>query len=315
MAIGPDHRVLLYDRHCVDLFSGVAPLGLGRPVADYFADGPLRQAIASFATGAAFADVDLPTADGLRRLHARIRRIGQDGGYLLAIETEGEALSERPLVFDFDLLRREADRDLAETPLSHLSCVVFDTETTGLSTSTDEIVQIGALRILNGRRIDGETFETLVSPGRPIPPGSTRVHGIDDVAVGGAPNPVEAVRAFHRFAKGSVLVAHNAPFDLAFLRRHADAAGVCFDHAVLDTVLLSATVYGHGVPHTLDAIAERLGVSLDPSVRHTATGDAIATADVLLRLIPVLEAAGTVTFGEAVTAMRRHQRLLPDLNT
>jgi DNA polymerase-3 subunit epsilon len=68
------------------------------------------------------------------------------------------------------------------------------------------------------------------------------------------------------------------------------------------------------VPHTLDAIAERLGITLDPKVRHTALGDATATAEVLLRLLPVLDAAGVRTFGEAVTAMRRHQRLLPDLN-
>ena len=122
------------------------------------------------------------------------------------------------------------------------------------------------------------------------------------------------MRAFHRFAEGAVLVAHNAPFDLAFLRRHGDAAGAAFDHPVLDTVLLSAAVFGEAVPHTLDAIAERLGVALDPAARHTATGDAVATAEVLLHLLPVLEAAGVRTLGDAIAAMRRHQRLLPDLN-
>jgi DNA polymerase-3 subunit epsilon len=315
MALGPDHRVLLYDRQCVDVLGPVAPLGLGRPVTDYLAPGPLNRAVAALAGGAAFVDAELDTADGLRRVTARVRPIGHDGGVLLAIETDEDSLSERPLVFDFDLLRREPGRELSELPLSRLSCVVFDTETTGLSTATDEIVQIGAVRVLNGRLVHGEVFETLVDPGRLIPSVSTRVHGIGDAAVQGAPRPPEAVRAFHRFAQGSVLAAHNAPFDLDFLRRHEAAAGLRFDHPVLDTVLLSAAVYGQGVPHTLDAIAERLGVALDPAVRHTATGDAVATAEVLLRLFPVLEAAGIGTFGQAVAAMRRHQRLLPDLNT
>jgi DNA polymerase-3 subunit epsilon len=314
MAVSPDDRVLLYDRQSVALLGEVAPLGLGRPVTDYFAAPALREAVQALDLGGAVVGAELQTADGLRRVRVRVRSIDRDGSYLLAMETENETLSERPLVFDFDLLRREASVELAQTPLGRLSCVVFDTETTGLSTATDEIVQIGAVRIVNGRRIEGETFETLVDPGRPIPPASTRVHGIDDARVAGAPRPVQAVRAFHRFAEGSILAAHNAPFDLAFLRRHAGAAGLRFDHGILDTVLLSAAIYGQRVPHTLDAIAGRLGLALDPEARHTASGDAMATAEVLLRLVPVLEAAGIRTFGEAVTAMRRHQRLLPDLN-
>jgi DNA polymerase-3 subunit epsilon len=314
MALGPDGRVLLYDRQTVDLLGDVAPLGLGRPATDYFAASAIEAARAALAAGTSYTDADLPTADGLRRVRARLRPIGREGGLLLALETDGETLSERPLVFDFDLLREEAARDLAATPLARLPCVVLDTETTGLSPEADEIVQIGAVRIVNGRRVEGEVFETLVDPGRPIPPASTRVHGIHDAAVAGAPDAQAAVRAFCRFAEGAVLVAHNAPFDLAFLRRHARAAGIELGHGVLDTVLLSAAVYGQGVPHTLDAIAERLGVALDPAVRHTALGDAVATAEVLLKLIPVLEAAGIATFGEAVAAMRRHQRLLPDMN-
>lgn len=315
MALGPDGRVLLYDRQSVDLLGDVAPLGLGRPVTDYFAGPAIEAARRVLAAGSRFTDAELPTADGRRRLRTRLRPIGREGGLLLAMETDGETVSERPLVFDFDLLREEEmAQDIAAMPLARLPCVVFDTETTGLSPETDEIVQIGAVRIINGRRVEGERFETLVDPGRPIPPASTRIHGIDDAAVAGAPDPQEAVRDFCRFAEGAVLVAHNAPFDLAFLRRHARAAGLELGHGVLDTVLLSAAVYGPGVPHTLDAIAERLGVPIDPALRHRALGDAMATAEVLLRLLPILEAAGITTFGDAVEAMRRHQSLLPDMN-
>lgn len=314
MAVGPTHRVTLYDRQCVHLLGGVAPLGLDRPVFDYLDREVLLRAVEGLAPGRPYLDAAIPTADGSDRVQARIRRVGREGGYLLAMETEGDPIDERPLVFDFDLLDRPPGAAVADTPLRRLPMVVFDTETTGLSTEIDEIVQIGAVRVLNGRMVAGETFETLANPGRSIPAASTRVHGIDDAAVRRAPPVAEAVRAFHRFAGGAVLVAHNAPFDLAFLHRHARAMGCAFDHPVLDTVLLSAAVFGEGVPHTLDAIAERLGVELDPALRHSATGDAVATAEVLLRLLPVLDAAGVSTFGEALAAMRRHQRLLPVQN-
>ena len=316
LAVGPSHRVTLYDRQAAYLLGGVAPLGLDRSVFEYLDREALTRATAALASGGAYTDAEIPTADGSGTVRARIRPVGRGGGYLLAMETDAEAaaIPERPLVFDFDLIDRPAEPDAEGTPLSRLPCVVFDTETTGLSPERDEIVQIGAVRVLNGRLIEGEAFDALVDPGRPIPPASTRVHGIDDAAVVGAPPIAEAGRAFHRFAAGSALVAHNAPFDLAFLRRHAGAMGCEFDHPVLDTVLLSAAVFGEGVPHTLDAIAERLGVSLDPAARHTAMGDAVATAEVLLHLIPVLEAAGVRTLGEAIAAMRRHGRLLPDQN-
>src|SRR5690606_2091540 len=118
----------------------------------------------------------------------------------------------------------------------------------------DEIVQIAALRIVNGRRVAGEVFETLVDPGRAIPALSTRVHGITQQMVAGAPVIARAGRALHDFARGAVLIAHNAPFDMAFLRRHEAAIGARFDHPVLDTVLLSAVLFGRQEDHSLDAL-------------------------------------------------------------
>ena len=152
--------------------------------------------------------------------------------------------------------------------------VIVDTETTGLLPHHDEIVQIGAVRVLNGRIVPGERFETLVDPGRPIPEGATRVHGISDRMVDSAPDIHTASRAFHRFASGAVIVAHNAPFDMAFLRRHAVGSGVTWDHPILDTVLLSAVLFGTSEQHTLDALAARLGVPVPEKRRHTAMGDA-----------------------------------------
>ncbi|SFC98086.1 3'-5' exonuclease [Tropicimonas isoalkanivorans] len=222
----------------------------------------------------------------------------------------------RSAVYDFDLMDREPSGELAMTPLRELTCVVFDTETTGLLPSSgDEIVQIAALRLLGGKRIHGEAFESLVNPGRPIPAVATEVHHITNEMVAGAPDIGTVGRRFHAFAQGSVLVAHNAPFDLEFLRRREAEIGKSFDHPVLDTVLLSAVVFGQSEVHTLDALTERLGITIPPEARHTAMGDTIATAAALEKMIPMLEGRGYRTFGEVIAAVRQHGRLLKDVNS
>jgi DNA polymerase-3 subunit epsilon len=221
----------------------------------------------------------------------------------------------RAVVYDFDLLSRERALRVADSPLGTLTYVVFDTETTGLMPHQgDEIVQIAAVRLVNGRRVEGEVFDSLVNPGRRIPPGSTEVHGITDAMVAGAPGVAEVLRRFHKFAEGAVLVAHNAPFDMAFLRRREAELGLRFDHPVLDTVLLSAVVFGQHDAHSLDALAQRLGITIPEEARHTAIGDSRATAEAFLKLLPMLAARGLVTFGDVLTEMRRHGRLLKDAN-
>ena len=221
----------------------------------------------------------------------------------------------RAVVYDFDLLAKARTAGVADTPLENLTYVVFDTETTGLLPAQgDEIVQLAAVRIVNGRRVEREVFDTLVDPGRPIPPASTEVHGITAAMVAGAPRIDEAGRRFHRFAEGAVLVAHNAPFDMEFLHRHEAGIGLRFDHPILDTVLLSAVVFGQAEAHSLDALTHRLGITIPEEARHTAIGDTVATADAFLRLLPMLKARGLTTFGALLAEVRKHGRLLRDLN-
>ena len=220
----------------------------------------------------------------------------------------------REVVYDFDLLSKARNAAVAEARLADLTYVVFDTETTGLTPSADEIVQIAAVRLVNGRRVRGEVFDTLVDPQRAIPASSTAVHGITEDMVKGAPTIAEAGQRFHGFARGAVLIAHNAPFDMEFLRRHETAIGASFDHPVLDTVLLSAVVFGQTEQHSLDALTARLGITIPEEARHTAIGDTVATADAFLRLVPMLQARGLVTFGDVLREVRRHGRLLKDLN-
>ena len=206
--------------------------------------------------------------------------------------TQGYALhlpAERcgPLTYDFALLTPPEAR-----PLARQTFVVFDCETTGLSIAEDEIVQLAAVRIVNGRRVASEVFDTLVNPHRAIPPRATSIHHITDAMVAGAPSIARAGAAFHDFARGAILVAHNARFDMGFLQRKALAIGRNFVHPVLDTLHLSKLVYGPKARHSLDALTARLGITIAPERRHTALGDAEATAEALLRLLPALQATG-----------------------
>jgi len=211
----------------------------------------------------------------------------------------------RPEFYDFDLFRvTETTRALDERRLVDLTFTVFDTETTGLDpTAGDEIIQIGAVRVVNGKLLRAESFEQLVDPKRSIPQASIPIHGIQPEMVLGQPTIQTVLPAFHAYAHDTVLVAHNAAFDMRFLQLKEQATGVRFDQPVLDTLLLSAAVHPNQASHKLEAIAERLDIPVIG--RHTALGDAIVTAEVLLRLIPLLADKGIHTLGEAREAAQK----------
>jgi DNA polymerase-3 subunit epsilon len=97
---------------------------------------------------------------------------------------------------------------------------------------------------------------------------------------------------------------------MAFLHRTQDDRGLMFDNPVLDTVHLSAVVFGGSAEHTLDAIGDRLGIEIAADLRHTALGDALATAEIFAALLPILEARGLRRFGEVREAMQKHARIL-----
>jgi DNA polymerase-3 subunit epsilon len=213
--------------------------------------------------------------------------------------------ASRPEYYDFDLFRTsEQTRELAERPLNELSFTVFDCETTGLDPSAgDEIIQIGATRIVNGKLRRHECFEQLVDPKRPISEASMPIHGIRPEMVAGQPTIEAVLPAFHAFAHDTVLVGHNAAFDMRFLQLKEAASGVVFDQPVLDTLLLSALVHPHQESHGLEAIAERLAVPV--LGRHTALGDAIVTAEVFLKLVPLLAERGLRTLGQVRDAAQK----------
>ena len=220
----------------------------------------------------------------------------------------------RTVMYDFDLLNAALPDDLAQAPLKSLSFVIFDTETTGLNPQVDEVCQIAAVRVVNGKLVAQERFDMLVNPGRKIPAASTEVHHITNEMVADAPGVAEALGRFHTFADGCVLVAHNAPFDMAFLRRREREIGKRFDQPILDTVLCSAILYGQSAEHTLDALCARLEITIPEADRHTAIGDALGTAEAFRKMIPMLSATGQPDLGSLIAAFDQHARLIEHLN-
>jgi len=211
----------------------------------------------------------------------------------------------RPEFYDFDLFHQPGQTPEQDSqPLSALSYTVFDTETTGLWPSRgDEIVSIGAVRIVNGRLLEHEVFEQLVDPQRAMSPEAVAITGIDAATLRGQPTINKVLPAFARFCEDTVLVAHNAAFDMRFLRLKESATGASFSQPVLDTLLLSAVIHPDSDAHRLELLAQRMGVN--PIGRHTAVGDAIMTAEVFLRMMPLLAEQGIRTLGEARIASQK----------
>jgi DNA polymerase-3 subunit epsilon len=202
----------------------------------------------------------------------------------------------RAEVFDLSLL--QVSEALEEAPLEGLLYTAFDLETTGLDPKEDAIIALGAVHLLGSRVLRHEVYEALVDPGRPIPKTSTEVHGLTWEMLKGKPKLEEVLPAFRAFLEGSVLVAHNGAFDMAFLRK------VGIDQPPLvDTLLLAHLLFPDLKDHRLERLAERFGVPV--LGRHTALGDALMTAEVYARMIPLLKERGFRTLGQALRACER----------
>ena len=211
----------------------------------------------------------------------------------------------RPEFYDFDLFNQAGQTpEMEKRMLGELNYTVFDTETTGLDPrGGDEIISIGAIRVVNGRLLHTEIINQLVDPCRTVPVESIKYHGLDDQMLKGKPSIEKVLPFFHRFARNTVLVAHNAAFDMRMLQMKEKATGIRFVNPVLDTMFLSAILHPAHNDHTLDTVAQRLGVIV--TQRHDALGDAIATGEVFLKMIPLLNENGIYTLRDVLIASQR----------
>jgi len=163
---------------------------------------------------------------------------------------------------------------------------VFDVETTGLDPyQGHRILEIAGVRVEEGRIVEEQTFAQLVNPERPIPWEAKSINKISDEDVLTAPTIDAVLPEFLRFAQNSVLVAHNAEFDMGFLRREKEC---CWGYIDLPecfcTMRLSQALFPHEFRHNLDIVSLRLGLTI-PTQRHRALPDVLLTAQALLKML------------------------------
>lgn len=170
------------------------------------------------------------------------------------------------------------------------SFVVFDLETTGFSPTRNRIIEIGAVKVEQGRITD--RFSTFVNPEVPIPLRITEITSIGDSMVADAPKIEAVLPEFLDFCKGCVLVAHNADFDYSFICKKGLEQGLDTEFTVVDTVGIARVLFPHLARYTLDNVAKVLKISLVN--HHRAVEDAEATAEIFEKMIQVLEKKGIV---------------------
>lgn len=168
------------------------------------------------------------------------------------------------------------------------SFVVFDLETTGFSPTRNRIIEIGAVKVEEGKITD--RFSTFVNPGVPIPLRITELTGIEDSMVADAPDIETVLPEFLAFCGDCVLVAHNAGFDYSFICKKSEEQGLSAEFTVVDTVGVARVLFPHLAKYTLDNVAKTLKISLFN--HHRAVEDAEATAGIFEKMIVLLEKEG-----------------------
>ena len=180
--------------------------------------------------------------------------------------------------------------------------VVFDLETTGLKEKHHHITEIGAVKIENGQIVD--RFASFINPGVAIPKEITTLTGITNEMVADAPPANVVLQQFWEFIQGSVLVAHNANFDMKFIMEHGSRYQIAFDNDHVDTLTLARYLLRDLDHHRLNDLTEYFHIALDH--HHRADCDAEATALVLLELLKILRERDIETV-PAVTAKQRER--------
>ncbi|WP_313756530.1 PolC-type DNA polymerase III [Tissierella sp.] len=222
--------------------------------------------------------------------------LGKSLGLKIIYGVEGYLINDKKeIVTDFD-----ENKDYS-------TYIVFDIETTGLSPINDMITEIGAVKIKDGKVID--TYSQLINPERPIPELITKITGITDEMVKDKPTIKEIILDFINFIGDDVLVAHNATFDIGFIREKIKLVNMELNNPVLDTLELSRAVFPSLKSHKLNLIAKHLNVNLVN--HHRAVDDATATAEILLKILDILKERNIISFRQ-INALNTNKNLLKD---
>lgn len=203
------------------------------------------------------------------------------------------------------LVVNPGDRDLDG------SYVVFDIETTGFSAVKNQIIEIGAVKVVNGKIT--ETYSTLVNPGTPIPFRIEELTGINDSMVAEAPGIETVLPEFLAFCGDSAVVAHNASFDTGFIREKARAMGISYDPTILDTVSLAHVLLPRLNRYKLDTVAKALKISLEH--HHRAVDDAGCTAEIFIAFIGMLKERGLKTLRQVDALSETNPDVVKKMNT
>ena len=185
-------------------------------------------------------------------------------------------------------------KGLVENPMGQSfadSFVVFDLETTGFSAAKNKIIEIGAVKVVNGSIT--ERFSTFVNPKVPIPYEIEQLTHITDDMVLDAPMIHEILPQFMEFCQNAVMVAHNADFDMSFIRHNCDLLGLECEKTVLDTVALARVLLPSLNRFKLNTIAKALNISLEN--HHRAVDDAACTAEIFTKFVEMLRERGIET--------------------
>ncbi len=184
-----------------------------------------------------------------------------------------------------------------EQKINEQTFVVFDTETTGLSANMNKLIEIGATKMKDGVVID--SFQTFIKIDEPISPFTTSLTGITDDDVNGGLDIKTALLNFKKFCEGSVLVAHNARFDVNFMNaNYKQQLNYVIDNPVIDTMELSRYLNKERTYHTLKILTKHYGVSLDSTSHHRADYDAEKTAEMFDKMLIEVEKAGITSLSE-----------------
>ncbi len=231
----------------------------------------LTDVSAAFATAKRFGHKALAITDhGVVQSFPEAAKASKKTGVKAIFGVEGYLLSDSQLI--------DIDRPF----------VVFDLETTGLKPEHAEIIEIGAVKIINGKAV--ETFQTFVNDGVVIPSNITELTGITNDMIADAPRIREVLQRFADFSEGCCLVAHNADFDMGFIRYHGARFGMEFNGLYADTLMLGRYLMHDLKNHKLDTLCEALNVTLTD--HHRAIDDAKATAEVFEKLLGLLGEQG-----------------------